>query len=55
MMFATEKQDARGKCQAVNVHVTHFSDHITSYEIFREELDRDEEERRTEVGEVGMR
>ena len=37
------------------MNVTHISDHITSYEIFREDLDRDEEERRMEVGEVGIR
>lgn len=49
MRFATEEQAARGKCQAVNVmHIAH---HIASYEIFREELDREEEEGRMEGGE----
>ena len=37
MRFATEEQDMRGKCQMVNL--MHISTHITSYEIFREEVD----------------
>ena len=37
MKFATEEQDMRGKCQMVNL--MHISTHITSYEIFREEVD----------------
>ena len=39
MKFATEEQAARGKGQMV--HVMHTSQHITSYEIFVEEVDGD--------------
>ena len=38
--FATEEQGARGKWQAVDV--MHISRHVTSYEIFVEEVDGDE-------------
>ena len=37
MRFATEEQDARAKCQMVNL--MHISTHITSYEIFTKEVD----------------
>ena len=48
MRFATEEQSSRGKCQAVNI--MHISHHITSYEIFTEELDSDKGEESMEGG-----
>ena len=55
MWFATEEQTARGKCQIV--HVMHRCEHIDSYEVFREEIDREEQDRRMGVGlkELGLR